>query len=129
MGCIPHGNETFSDVVSRLPGRSILTTPYRQMRCRRILTPMPQTINKTYEVQIIGGIFSTRENDDQSMESFQDLDIPRQNIQVVVKIDSEMAEEAYTCAVLRAIRNGNILVAVHNITDAVSIIEAPVYPA
>ena len=84
---------------------------------------MPQTISKTYEVQIVGGIFSTRENDDKTIEGLQDLDIPRQNIQVVVKIDSEQAKEAYTDAVVKAIRNGNILVAVHNVTNPTSIIE------
>lgn len=85
---------------------------------------MPQTISKTYEVQIMGGIFSTRENDDQATEGLQDLDIPRQNIQVVVKLASKQAKEAYADAVVRAIRNGNILVVVHNITNPTSILEA-----
>jgi hypothetical protein len=93
------------------------------MRSWRILMLMPQTISKTYEVQIVGGIFSTRENDDKTIESLHDLDIPRQNIQVVVKIDSKQAKEAYADAVVRAIRNGNILVAVHNVTHPTSIIE------
>ena len=84
---------------------------------------MPQTINRTYEVEIIGGIFSSRENDDETAEGLRDLDIPRQHIQVVVKIDSEQAKEAYTSAVVKAIRNGNILVAVHDVAHPVSILE------
>ena len=84
---------------------------------------MSQTISKTYEVQIIGGIFSTRENDDKTMGGFQDLDIPPQNIQVVVRIDSKRAKEAYSGAVVKAIRNGNILVAVHNVIKPAPILE------
>jgi hypothetical protein len=84
---------------------------------------MPQTISKTYEVQIIGGIFSTCENDDKTITGLQDLDIPPQNIQVVVRIDSKQAKEAYSGAVVKAIRNGNILVAVHNLTNSVPIFE------
>jgi len=83
---------------------------------------MPRTVSKTYEVQIVGGIFSTRENDDKRIEGFPNLDIPQQNIQVVVEIDSKQAKEAFTGAVVKAIRNGNILVAAHNVANPASII-------
>ena len=90
---------------------------------------MPEKISKTYEVQIIGGIFSSCGCDHAAMEDFQDLDIPQQNIQVVVKIDSKQTEEAYTRAVVRAIRNGNILVSVHNAAQPASIMEVRALPA
>ena len=84
---------------------------------------MSQTISKTYEVQIIGGIFSARKNNAETIDVFQDLDIPPQNIQVVVRLDSKQAKETYTGAVVKAIRNGNMLVAVHNVTNPASILE------
>jgi hypothetical protein len=65
---------------------------------------MPRTESKTYEVQIVAGIFSTREIDDKRKEGFPNLDIPRQNIQMVVKLDSKQAKEAFTGAVVEAIR-------------------------
>jgi len=86
-------------------------------------TLMPQIISKTYEVQIVGGIFTTGGNEEKTSAVFQDLDIPQQNIQVVVRIDGEQAKKAYADAVVKAIRNGNILVAVHNVTSSDSIIE------
>jgi hypothetical protein len=85
---------------------------------------MPRTESKTYEVQIVAGIFSTREIDDKRKEGFPNLDIPRQNIQMVVKLDSKQAKEAFTGAVVEAIRAGKIQVAAHNVTDPAFIIDA-----
>ncbi len=97
---------------------------------------MPATITKTNTTQIIGGTFSKRENADKAVKALRDLGIPEANIQVIVVLDDKQAEEAYTDAMVgrgisesqalfydKAIRNGKILVAVHDVTDPAPIIE------
>jgi hypothetical protein len=56
---------------------------------------MPQTIDKTFHGQIIGGIFSTRENADQAVKAFEDLDISPENIQVLLQLDEGKTIDAY----------------------------------
>jgi hypothetical protein len=97
---------------------------------------MPATISKTDDRQIIGGLFSDRENADKAVQAFRELGVPDDNIQVVVVLNDNQAKEAYTDALVgrgvsesqalfydKAIREGKILVAVHNVTDAAPIIE------
>ncbi len=91
---------------------------------------MPETISKTDNRQIIGGAFSNRENADDAINAFRELGVPEQDIQVVVQLTERQADDAYTDAMVgrgfaesqalfydKAIRNGKILVAVHNVVD------------
>ena len=97
---------------------------------------MPETINKTDNRQIIGGMFSSRENSEKAVNALRGLGIPDEDIQVVVTLNDKQAKEAYTDALVgrgiaesqalyydKAIRNGKILVAVHNVTDPAPVIE------
>ncbi len=97
---------------------------------------MPQTISKNSNTQIIGGTFSDRENADKALEAFRELGIPDQNLQVVVQLDDRQAAQAYTDALVgrgvsesqalfydQAVRQGKILVAVHNVVSPSPVIE------
>ena len=97
---------------------------------------MPETISKTDNRQIIGGVFANRENADKAIDALRELGVLTQDIQVVVMLNDEQAKEAFTDALVgrgfaesqalfydKAIRKGKILVAVHNVTAAASIIE------
>jgi hypothetical protein len=97
---------------------------------------MPETISKVDNRQIIGGVFSNQNNADEAIQALRDLGILEQDIQVVVMLDDKQADEAYTDALVgrgfaesqalffdKAIRNGKILVAVHNVTDPTPVIE------
>jgi hypothetical protein len=97
---------------------------------------MPETISKTDNRQIIGGLFSDRENADNAVKEFRELGIPDQDIQVVVMLEGKQAKDAYTNALVgrgvaesqalfldKAVRNGKILVAVHNVTVPDKVIE------
>jgi hypothetical protein len=97
---------------------------------------MPQTISKTNELQIIGGIFSDREKSDNAVQQLREAGVPDANIQVVAMIDGEQAERAYTDAMVgrgiaenqarfydRAVRDGKIFVAVHNVTEPGPVID------
>jgi hypothetical protein len=97
---------------------------------------MPSTISKSEDRQIIGGAFSNRDNAVKAVEAFRNLGIPDSNIQEVVQLDEKQANEAYTDAMVgrgfaesqalyydKAVRNGKILIAVHNVTDATPVIE------
>jgi hypothetical protein len=97
---------------------------------------MPATISKTDDRQIIGGLFSDQKNADKAVQAFRELGIPDDNIQVVVVLNDKQAKEAYTDALVgrgvsesqalfydKAIREGKILVAVHNVTDPAAIVE------
>ena len=91
---------------------------------------MPQTINKTADLQIIAGVFSDRKNADKATVAFQELGVPRQNIQVLVQPDKDTTTKVYTNELNgrgfdhsqagyydEAIRNGKIFVAVHDVSD------------
>ena len=97
---------------------------------------MPETINKTDNRQIIGGVFSKREDADEAVRQLRELSIPDQDIQVVVMLDDKQADRAYTDALVgrgvtesqalyydRAVREGKILVAVHNVTSPGPVID------
>jgi len=97
---------------------------------------MPETISKTDNRQIIGGVFSNRKNADKAIEALRDLGVEEQNIQIVVTLNDKQTKEAYTDALVgrgfaesqalfydKAIRSGKILVAVHNVTDPAPVIE------
>jgi hypothetical protein len=97
---------------------------------------MPSTISKSDNTQIIGGAFSSRENADKAVEELREIGVPDSDIQTVVLLNDEQADEASRDALVgrgiaesqalfyeKAIKNGKILVAVHNVTDAAPVIE------
>jgi hypothetical protein len=97
---------------------------------------MPETISKVDNRQIIGGAFSNRANADKAIQALRELGVPEESIQVVVMLNDKQTDEAYTDALVgrgfaesqalffeKAIREGKILVAVHDVTDPAPIIE------
>ena len=97
---------------------------------------MPQTINKTADLQIIAGVFSEREKADKATSAFYELGVPAQNVQILVQPDKGATTQVYTTELQgrgiaesharyydKAIRNGKIFVAVHNVTDPTPIVE------
>ena len=97
---------------------------------------MPQTINKTFHGQIIGGTFSNRKNADNAVEAFKKLGVSGSNIQVIVQLNNKQTEEVYTDILTergfadsqarfydKAIREGKILVVVYDVTDPAAIID------
>jgi hypothetical protein len=97
---------------------------------------MPETISKIDHRQIIGGAFSSRENADKAIQAFREFGVSEQNIQVVVQLNDQQAQDAYRDALVgrgfaesqalfydKAIKEGKILVAVHNVTDPAPVIE------
>jgi hypothetical protein len=97
---------------------------------------MPQTIDKTFHGQIIGGIFSSRKQADQAVRAFEDLDISPDNIQVLIQLNEGKALNAYEDILTgrgfsesqaryydKLVRDGKILVTVHEVTDPGLIID------
>ncbi|MGC9944652.1 MAG: hypothetical protein ABSE48_22750 [Verrucomicrobiota bacterium] len=97
---------------------------------------MPQTIDKTFHGQIIGGTFSNRENADKAVRAFQDLGVSPSDIQVVVQLSENKTKDVYTDILSdrgfadsqarfysKAVREGKILVAVDKVTDPAPIID------
>jgi Glycine zipper len=97
---------------------------------------MPQTLDKTFQGQIIGGTFSNRENAEKAVDAFLDLGIERSDIQVVVQFSETPAEDVYTdiltdrgSAASQAkyydteIRSGKVLVVVYNVIDSAKVID------
>jgi len=92
---------------------------------------MPQTINKTDDLQIIAGIFSEREDAEKAIAEFQKQGVPPQNIQTFLKPDKDAyrklkekdIEEAQAHFYDEAIQKGKTFVAVHNVTDPDPIVE------
>jgi len=97
---------------------------------------MPKTINKMGNRQIIAGIFSKRENADQAINAFRKWGVPEQDIQIVVQLNPDDPEDIYYNALTgrgfaesqalfydEEIREGKILVAIHNVIDPTPIIE------
>lgn len=131
MGCSPYRNERGPLRILRVMPQAILSLPPDSQPPKRLLfdktdsrchtiqivrhVPLPQLEaihgtraddNKIHEAQIIGGIFLNAEN-----------------IQAVVQLDDKQAKEAYTEALSKAIRSGNILVAMDNVTNPGPVIE------
>ena len=57
---------------------------------------MPKTIEKSYEGQIIGGIFANEDNAEKAVEAFEEMDISPDDIEVIVQLESGQPKEAYT---------------------------------
>jgi hypothetical protein len=107
-----------------------------EVLCRLLDKSMPETINTTSLGQIIGGIFSNRENADKAVEAFRNINISSEDIQIVVKLNDEEAEDSYTALLLergfsesqalyhnKVIREGKILVVVYEIQDPAPVID------
>jgi len=97
---------------------------------------MPQTIDKTYEGQIIGGIFLNQEDAEKAVEAFEDLDISPDNIEIVVELGGKQTEDVYIDILSdrgfsesqalyydKIIREGKILVVVSEVTDSDPVID------
>jgi hypothetical protein len=112
----------------------LLITSAKELSTER--NHMPGTINKVDNRQIIGGVFSKRENADKAISAFREWGVPEQDIQIVVQLRPGEAEDAYISAMVgrgfaesqtlfydKAVREGKILVAIHNVVQPKLIIE------
>ena len=97
---------------------------------------MPKTIDKTYEGQIIGGIFANEENAEKAVEAFEEMDISSDDIEVIVQLDGDQAEDVYIDILSdrgfsesqaiyygEVIRAGKVLVVVSEVTDPAPVID------
>ncbi len=97
---------------------------------------MPQTINKTGDLQIIAGIFSDLTNADKATAEFHKMGVPSQDIQLLVQPKKDPTGTVYTTELQgrgiaetharyydEAIRNGKAFLAIHNVTDPKPVIE------
>ena len=97
---------------------------------------MPETISVNANTQIIGGVFTNRDNADRAVQAFRELGVPEKNTQVVVQLTEKQAERAYEKALTQrgvaqsqatfydqAVRKGKVLVVVHNVIDPKPIID------
>ncbi len=97
---------------------------------------MPQTLDRTFQGQIVGGTFSNRENADKAVDAFLDLGIERSDIQLIVQFSEQPAEDVYTDILTdrgsneaqakyydEAIRSGKVLVVVYNTCDPAQVID------
>jgi hypothetical protein len=62
---------------------------------------MPKTIDKTYEGQIIGGIFTNRDDADGAIEALEELEISSDDIEEFVQLDNTQSKEAHNQYPLR----------------------------
>jgi hypothetical protein len=97
---------------------------------------MPKTIEKTYEGQIIGGIFANEDNAEKAVEAFEELEISSDDIEIIVQLEGDQAKEVYTDILSdrgfsesqalyydKVIREGKVLVVVSEVTDPAPIID------
>src|ERR1700753_2099378 len=97
---------------------------------------MPQTINKSDDLQIIAGVFSDRENADKAIVEFQKAGVPAQNIEMVFQPKEGSAPQDYVTDLQKggiaesqakyydkAIRARKLFIAVSGVTDPKPIIE------
>ena len=71
---------------------------------------MPKTTKRWDHRQNIGGVFSDRTNADKAIQAFHDLGIKEQDIEEVISLND-------------TVRNGKILVMVHNVKDPGPVID------
>jgi len=97
---------------------------------------MPKTIEKTYEGQIIGGIFANEDDAEKAVEAFEEMDISSDDIEVIVQLEGKQAEDVYTDILSdrgfsesqalyydKVIREGKVLVVVSEVNDAAPVID------
>jgi len=88
------------------------------------------------EGQIIGGIFSDKENADNAVDAFLALGITTENMQIVVKLNDDKAEDKYTNFLTgrgfsesqafyydKVVREGKVLVVIFEVIDPTPIID------
>ena len=85
---------------------------------------MSPITKNTFKAEILGGIFSHCGNTDTQKDSDPDGYVPGQDMQVIFHLNDREAREAYTEALTKAIRSGNILVLVDNTFNTIPVIEA-----
>ena len=91
---------------------------------------MPKTIEKTYEGQIIGGIFANEDDAEKAVEAFDEMDISPDDIEVIVQLEGKQAKEVYIDILSdrgfsesqalyydKVIREGKVLVVVSEVAD------------
>jgi hypothetical protein len=89
---------------------------------------MPQTLDRTFHGQIIGGTFSSRENAERAVDAFLDMGIASENIQLVVQFSEKPDVDVYKNILTergstdlqaefydKAIRSGKVLVVVYEV--------------
>ena len=97
---------------------------------------MPKTIEKTYEGQIIGGIFANEDDAEKAVEAFEELDISSDDIEVIVQLEGEQTKDVYTDILSdrgfsesqalyydKVIRAGKVLVVVSEVNDPAPVID------
>ena len=97
---------------------------------------MPKTIDKTYEGQIIGGIFANEDNAEKAVEAFEELNISSDDIEVIVQLEGDQTKDVYTDILSdrgfsesqalyydKVIRAGKVLVVVSEVNDPAPIID------
>jgi hypothetical protein len=97
---------------------------------------MPKTIDKTYEGQIIGGIFANEDNAEKAIEAFEKIDISPDDIEIIVQLEGDQAEDVYTDILSdrgfsesqalyydKVIRAGKVLVVVSEVNDPAPVID------
>jgi len=97
---------------------------------------MPKTIEKTYEGQIIGGIFANEDNAEKAVEAFEEMDISSDDIEIIVQLEGEQTEDVYTDLLSdrgfsesqatyygEMIHAGKVLVVVSEVTDPDPVID------
>jgi hypothetical protein len=97
---------------------------------------MPQTLDKTFQGQIIGGTFSNRENADKAVDAFLELGVDRGNIQVVIQFAEKPGDDVYKDILTdrgsaesqaefydKAIREGKVLVVVYDTCNPAGVID------
>jgi hypothetical protein len=97
---------------------------------------MPQTIDRTFHGQIIGGTFTLRENADKAVAAFREMGVAEKNVQLIVQSNEGQVKEVYADILTergladsqahfydKAIREGKVLVVVYEVVDPASIID------
>ena len=97
---------------------------------------MPKTIEKTYEGQIIGGIFANEDDAEKAVEAFEEMDISSDDIEIIVQLEGEQTEDVYADLLSdrgfsesqatyygEMIHAGKVLVVVSEVTDPDPVID------
>ena len=97
---------------------------------------MPQTLDKTFHGQIVGGTFTNRDNADKAVDAFLEIGVPRSDIQIVVQFTEKPADNVYRDILTdrgsadsqasyydKEIRAGRVLVVVYNVLEPAAIID------
>jgi len=97
---------------------------------------MPKTIETNDEGQIIGGIFANEADAEKAMEAFEELDIPSDNIEIIVQLEGDRSEDVYSDLLSdrgfseyqaiyygKVVRDGKVLVVVSEVTEPDAVID------